>query len=113
MAVAGNAEHWVSKGTKLDAGSLVIIDSMLKTSMVGMIGIGFVILALIIFPFRKGEKWASWVIPGISLILAMPLYTVGLFFIPWVPFGKSLILLFGIIIVAFILAHGQDENITA
>jgi hypothetical protein len=63
------------KWEALESGMQVFLNSTIKMTASGFFVVGSTVLVLLLIPFRKGELWAKWFIPGLSLLyLCFALY---------------------------------------
>jgi len=63
------------KWAELSMGLQVFINSSVKMTAGGFFVVGTTVIVLLVIPFRKGERWAKWFIPGLSLLyLCFALY---------------------------------------
>lgn len=97
----------------LDRPLQILLLGLMKGLGSGLIGTGVIILVLLLYAFRRGEKWARFTLPFVSLILYTTLFYVTFnaklntnASTPWYLNLLSIVL----IIVAFILSLNSYCN---
>jgi len=63
---------------KLDEPLQILLLALMKGMGSGLIGVGVIILFLLLYSFRKGEKWVRFALPFIGLISYTTLFYVTL-----------------------------------
>ena len=67
--------HAVALGkewTELDAATQVLIKALMEVAGGGWLALGTLTLLLVAFPIRRGERWARWALPTVSLLFYVP-----------------------------------------
>ena len=67
--------HAVALGkewTELDAATQVLIKALMEVAAGGWLALGALLLLLVAFPIRRGERWARWTAPGATLLFYVP-----------------------------------------
>ena len=67
--------HAVALGTdwaELDAATQVLIKALMEVAAGGWLALGTLTLLLVAFPIRRGERWARWALPIVSLLFYVP-----------------------------------------
>ena len=72
--------HAVAVGTEwaaLDEPVRILVGSLMDVAGGAWAATGIILLALVAFPFRRGDRWARWTIPaGFVLLYAPMLYAI-------------------------------------
>ena len=55
------------KWTELEPNLQVLLNGFIKVVAAGFFILGLTSIVLLIIPFRKGERWAKWLIPALGL----------------------------------------------
>ncbi len=109
--------HLEAMGTtweNLSPGMQVMSINFMKSASAGFITTGVAIFFLLLIPFRKGEKWASWALLSVSFT---EVFLIGYrtYFVktltPANPPLTSSIVLSGIIIVSFFLSLSMSKGV--
>lgn len=67
--------HAVALGkewAELDAATQVLIKALMEVAAGGWLTLGALLLLLVAFPIRCGERWARWAAPGATLLFYVP-----------------------------------------
>ena len=67
--------HAVALGkewAELDAATQVLIKALMEVAAGGWLALGVLTLLLVVFPIRRGERWARWALPAVSLLFYVP-----------------------------------------
>ncbi len=67
--------HAVALGkewAELDAATQVLLKALMEVAAGGWLALGTLTLLLVAFPIRRGERWARWALPIVSLLLYVP-----------------------------------------
>ena len=67
--------HAVALGkewAELDAATQVLIKALMEVAAGGWLALGALLLLLVAFPIRRGERWARWAAPGATLLFYVP-----------------------------------------
>jgi len=67
--------HAVALGKKwaqLDAATQVLIKALMEVAAGGWLALGALMLFLVAFPIRRGERWARWAAPAATLLFYVP-----------------------------------------
>jgi len=67
--------HSVALGkewAELDAATQVLIKALMEVAAGGWLALGTLMLLLVAFPIRRGERWARWGAPTASLLFYVP-----------------------------------------
>ena len=67
--------HAVALGkewAELDAATQTLIKALMEVAAGGWLALGTLILLLVAFPIRRGERWARWAAPAASLLFYVP-----------------------------------------
>ena len=85
----------------------ILILALMKTLGGSMLATVLALVAMLLIPFRKGERWVKYVIPVVSLVYAIPALYVTLYVRastpgepPWIAVGVGIVL----VIVGFVLS---------
>ena len=85
----------------------ILILALMKTLGGAMLATVLALVAMLLIPFRKGERWVKYVIPVVSLVYAIPALYVTLYVRastpgepPWIAVGVGIVL----VIVGFVLS---------
>jgi len=91
----------------------VLTLALMRSVAGGFLAVAFLLLILLLVPFRRGQKWAQWTIPAGGLIIsAGSLYSTVSVALntsanpPWIAGVVGIILMFG----GYVLSLGQFEN---
>ena len=57
---------------ELDAATQVLIKALMEVAGGGWLALGTLLLLLVAFPIRRGERWARWAAPTASLLFYVP-----------------------------------------
>jgi ABC-type Fe3+ transport system permease subunit len=57
---------------ELDAATQVLIKALMEVAGGGWLALGTLMLLLVAFPIRRGERWARWAAPTASLMVYVP-----------------------------------------
>jgi hypothetical protein len=57
---------------ELDAATQVLIKALMEVAAGGWLALGTLMLLLVAFPIRRGERWARWAAPTASLLFYVP-----------------------------------------
>ena len=63
-------KHW----TELDAATQVLIKALMEVAAAGWLALGTLMLLLVAFPIRRGERWARWAAPSAALLFYVPTF---------------------------------------
>lgn len=80
--------HAVALGkewAELDAATQVLIKALMEVAAGGWLALGTLMLLLVAFPIRRGERWARWAAPTASLLFYVPTVLAFLLDAPWQP----------------------------
>jgi peptidoglycan/LPS O-acetylase OafA/YrhL len=69
--------HAVALGkewAELDAATQALIKALMEVAAGGWLALGTLILFLVAFPMRAGERWARWAAPTASLLVYVPTF---------------------------------------
>ena len=67
--------HSVALGkewAELDAATQVLIKALMEVAAGGWLALGALMLLLVAFPIRRGERWARWAAPTATLLFYVP-----------------------------------------
>ena len=67
--------HAAALGTEwaeLDTATQVLIKALMEVAGGGWLALGTLLLLLVAFPIRRGERWARWAAPTASLLFYVP-----------------------------------------
>ena len=67
--------HAVALGkewAQLDAATQVLIKALMEVAAGGWLALGALMLFLVAFPIRRGERWARWAAPAATLLFYVP-----------------------------------------
>ena len=67
--------HAVALGkewAQLDAATQVLIKALMEVAAGGWLAFGALMLFLVAFPIRRGERWARWAAPAATLLFYVP-----------------------------------------
>jgi len=67
--------HAVALGkewAELDAATQVLVKALMEVAAGGWLALGTLVLLLVAFPIRRGERWARWAAPTASLLFYVP-----------------------------------------
>ncbi len=67
--------HAVALGkqwAELDAATQVLIKALMEVAAAGWLALGTLMLLLVVFPIRRGERWARWAAPAAALLFYVP-----------------------------------------
>lgn len=67
--------HAVALGkewTALDIATQVLIKALMEVAAGGWLALGALLLLLVAFPIRRGERWARWTAPIAALLFYVP-----------------------------------------
>jgi hypothetical protein len=67
--------HAVALGQEweeLEVATQVLIKGLMEVAGGGWLALGTLLLFLVAFPIRRGERWARWAAPAASLVLYVP-----------------------------------------
>ena len=67
--------HAVALGkewAELDAATQALIKALMEVAGGGWLALGTLMLLLVAFPIRRGERWARWAAPSASLLFYVP-----------------------------------------
>lgn len=67
--------HAVALGkewAELDAATQVLIKALMEVAAGGWLALGALMLLLVAFPIRRGERWARWAAPTATLLFYVP-----------------------------------------
>ena len=67
--------HAVALGkdwAELDAATQALIKALMEVAGGGWLALGTLMLLLVAFPIRRGERWARWAAPTASLLFYVP-----------------------------------------
>lgn len=67
--------HAVALGkewAELDAATQVLIKALMEVAAGGWLALGALMLLLVAFPIRRGERWARWAAPAATLLFYVP-----------------------------------------
>lgn len=67
--------HAVALGkdwAELDAATQALIKALMEVAGGGWLALGTLMLFLVAFPIRRGERWARWAAPAASLLFYVP-----------------------------------------
>jgi hypothetical protein len=57
---------------ELDAATQVLIKALMEVAAGGWLALGALLLLLVAFPIRRGERWARWAAPVATLLFYVP-----------------------------------------
>ena len=57
---------------ELDAATQVLIKALMEVAGGGWLALGVLLLLLVAFPIRRGERWARWAVPAATLLFYVP-----------------------------------------
>jgi uncharacterized membrane protein len=61
-------KEWV----QLDLATQVLIKALMEVAAGGWLALGALLLFLVAFPIRRGERWARWAAPAATLLFYVP-----------------------------------------
>ena len=67
--------HAVALGkewAQLDVATQVLIMALMEVAAGGWLALGALLLLLVAFPIRRGERWARWAAPAATLLFYVP-----------------------------------------
>jgi len=67
-----HAEAVSKSWTELEQPTQTLVSALMTVAGGGWLTAGVVITVLLIFPFRRGERWAIYAIPAVVLLLYIP-----------------------------------------
>jgi hypothetical protein len=98
---------------EIDRGIQVIILALMESVGAANLGIGFIVLILLLIPFRRGEIWVNWTIflggiflSGLAFLITFKVHLATNASTPWYLFLFNMVL----ILLGFLFSLGMEKG---
>ncbi len=98
---------------ELDRGIQIIILGLMKAVGAGELTVGFIVLILLLIPFRRGESWVNWAIflggiifSGLGFFITFKAHLATNASTPW----YFMLLFMALILLGFLFSLGMRKN---